>query len=78
MVSTEQTESPTRESSPGEYRVYPALVEDRDWSAYSEDGPLKFIFGRRERVPIVQSRLYAVSESQNEGRAAGEKKHDEA
>jgi hypothetical protein len=56
---------------------YPVLVEDRDWSAFRRRA-LKFIFGRRERVPIVQSRLYAVSESQNEGRAAGEKKHDEA
>ncbi len=54
------------------------LVEDRDSFAYSEDGHSKFIFARRERVPIVQSRLYAVSESHNEGRAAGEKKYDEA
>ena len=52
-------------------------VEDREWSAYSGRRPLIFI-SIDEKGPVRAVSLVARERLTDEGRAAGEKKHDEA
>ena len=78
MVSTQQTEAEQRALSPRELQRLPCFLLRIENGPPARRRPLIFVFGRRETAFVVQSGSSRRERVTDEGRAAEEKKYDEA